>query len=354
MVPTVLTELIRAAMITGLVFVMMAVVELVSVLTRGTASATVQGSPLRQYLISSFLGVTPGCAGAYLVDTMYSRGVVTLGAVTGALLATAGDEAFLMLAMFPRRALALFAGLFVVGVGGGFLTDLVLRRFRLGRCEPCLMAELHEEDIGPRQRQGGWWPVRPRTGAPGPRLALLAVLSLLLLAALAGPAEHHAASTAAAGLHAGFEGILFGGTALLGLCLVVVAPDHYVQEHLWRHLFVHHMPRIFAWTAGALVGVHVLMARTSLHSLVASHGVLLLLGASILGLIPISGPHIIVVTLFATGQAPLSILAANSIVQDGHGLLPLLGISPRDAVIAKAFNFVIGLAVGAVMMGVGW
>ena len=339
-------------MITSLVFVMMAAVELITVLTSGKAGAATQGHPARQYLLTSFLGVTPGCAGAYLVDSMYSRGAVTLGAVTGALLATAGDEAFLMLAMFPRRALALFAGLFVVGVTGGCVTDLVLKRIGLGRCEPCEMAEIHDEDLKPRKATQGWWPPRPRTGATGPRLALLILLAALLFVAGAGFGGHHAAAAPAG--NGAFEGILFGGTLILGLLLVVVAPDHYIEEHLWHHLFLHHIPRIFAWTAGALVGVHLLMAHASLHSLVASHGVLLLLGASILGLIPISGPHIIVVTLFATGQVPLSVLVANSIVQDGHGLLPLLGISPRDAVVAKAFNLVIGLAIGAVMMGMGW
>ncbi len=352
----ILSELVHAAMITSLVFVMMAAVELTSVLTDGKASQALRGKALRQYVVSSFLGATPGCAGAYLVDTMYSRGVVSLGAVTAALLSTAGDEAFLMLAMFPAKALLLFCGLFVVGIVGGPLTDWTLHHTEYRGSECCTLATLHEEDLKPRATGQGWRPLRIRTGATGPRVALFVILLVLLLVVLTGMTAHVHASTSARS-NGGHEGLveqaILISVLVLGIGLVAVAPDHYIHEHLWHHLFLHHLPRIFGWTAGALIAVHLLMAHTSLHTLVASHGVLLLLGASILGLIPISGPHIIVVTLFATGQAPLSVLVANSIVQDGHGLLPLLGISVRDAVVAKAFNFVIGLTIGIILMAAG-
>ncbi len=353
----ILSELVHAAMITSLVFVMMAAIELMSVLTDGKAALAMKGKALRQVVLSSFLGATPGCAGAYLVDTMYSRGIVSLGAVTAALLSTAGDEAFLMLALFPATALLLFGGLFVVGVVGGPLTDWVLRLtgYRGSAC--CTLATLHDEDLDPRTTGQGWRPLHLRTGATGPRVALFLILLLLLVVVLAGAfAQAHPSTVAhAAGTHESFiERAILITVLILGIGLVALAPDHYIREHLWHHLFLHHIPRIFGWTAGALITVHLLMVHSSLHTLVASHGVLLLLGASVLGLIPISGPHMIVVTLFATGQAPLSILVANSIVQDGHGLLPLLGISVRDAVVAKAFNFVIGLAIGATLMAMGF
>ena len=49
--------------------------------------------------------------------------------------------------------------------------------------------------------------------------------------------------------------------------------------------------------------------------------------ACLVGLIPESGPHLIFVTLFAQGVVPLSVLLASSIVQDGHGMLPMLAHS---------------------------
>jgi hypothetical protein len=41
---------------------------------------------------------------------------------------------------------------------------------------------------------------------------------------------------------------------------------------------------------------------------------------------------------------------ASSIVQDGHGMPPLLADSRPDLVKVKAINLLVGLAVGAAMM----
>jgi hypothetical protein len=76
--------------------------------------------------------------------------------------------------------------------------------------------------------------------------------------------------------------------------------------------------------------------------------------ASLVGLIPESGPHLVFVTLFAQGTIPFSVLLANSIVQDGHGTLPLLASSKRGFVGVKLVNLVVGLALGALAFAVGW
>jgi len=348
-------ELLQAALITSLVFVMMAVIELISVLSHGRFTMAGGRGTLRQYTLASFLGVTPGCAGVYLADSMYSRGVLSLGAVTGALLATAGDEAFIMLAMFPATALLLFALLFAVGVAGGWLSDAVFAKAGLLPAEPCDLADLHEEDLPTAQELRRWWPPRLRFEPLIPRLIMAAVLAMLLAALLAGFGGHHATAANPEGQPAGHaEQWIFGLMALLGLALTFFAPPHWLEEHLWHHLALHHMPQIFAWTAGALIAVHFLTARFALDQLVQGHGAWMLAGATLLGLIPISGPHLVVVTLFASGHIPFSVLLANSLVQDGHGLLPLLGISVRSAVLAKLANLVIGLALGAALMLAGF
>jgi hypothetical protein len=75
--------------------------------------------------------------------------------------------------------------------------------------------------------------------------------------------------------------------------------------------------------------------------------------AGLVGIIPESGPHLVFVTLFANGNIPVSILVASSIVQDGHGMLPLLAESRRDFFKVKAINLVVGLAVGALLLALG-
>jgi len=68
------------------------------------------------------------------------------------------------------------------------------------------------------------------------------------------------------------------------------------------------------------------------------------------GMIPASGPHLVFVTLFSQNLIPFSILLANSIVQDGHGILPLLAESRKDFVKVKSINLLIGFIVGIILL----
>jgi len=63
-------------------------------------------------------------------------------------------------------------------------------------------------------------------------------------------------------------------------------------------------------------------------------------------LIPESGPHMVFVTMFAEGTILFGILLASSVVQDGHGMLPLLAESKRSFISVKIVNFAVGLIVG--------
>ena len=76
--------------------------------------------------------------------------------------------------------------------------------------------------------------------------------------------------------------------------------------------------------------------------------------ASLLGIIPESGPHLLFVTLFDQGNVPISTLVASSIVQDGHGMLPLFAYSWRDFLAVKGINLLVGILVGALLLGLGW
>ena len=71
----------------------------------------------------------------------------------------------------------------------------------------------------------------------------------------------------------------------------------------------------------------------------------MILLAIVIGLIPESGPHLVFVTLFASGVIPFPVLLANSIVQDGHASLPLLADSKASFLKAKAIKVGIALIV---------
>ena len=55
--------------------------------------------------------------------------------------------------------------------------------------------------------------------------------------------------------------------------------------------------------------------------------------------------------MYAKGLVPLSVLVTSAIVQDGHGMLPLLSYSVRDSVMLKSINLGFGLIIG---LGLFW
>jgi hypothetical protein len=112
-------------MITIFVFVMMLIVDYINVLTKGDMEKALKGGGKRQYTIASFLGATPGCLGAFMNVSFYVHGLLSFGAIAGGMIATSGDEAFVMLALFPKEAMFLFAVLFILGIIGGRIADKV-------------------------------------------------------------------------------------------------------------------------------------------------------------------------------------------------------------------------------------
>ena len=80
----------------------------------------------------------------------------------------------------------------------------------------------------------------------------------------------------------------------------------------------------------------------------------MILLAVLVGIIPESGPHMLFVTLFASGVVPFSVLLASSISQDGHASLPLLAESKKSFFIAKVINALVAALCGYVCYFVGF
>jgi hypothetical protein len=328
--------LAQALKVTAFVTIMMIAVEYLNVLTRGTWARALAASRSRQYLLAVVLGATPGCLGAFAVVTLYSHRMVSFGALVAAMIATSGDEAFVMLALFPWTALLLVAGLALVGWATGVATDLLLAASSRDAGHGF---ELHEEDdcqCFPGAH------VLDQLREPSVARGSLALVILLFIGVLATGAVVAPSSV-------WLRAVLLG-LGLFTLFVVLTVPDHFLEAHLWRHVVLQHVPRIFVWTAGALLLTDLAMKVWPESTPSATTHWIVLAGASVLGLIPESGPHLLFVTLFEQGLIPLSTLVASSIVQDGHGTLPLLAYSRSDFFKVKAINLVVGLAIGAALM----
>ena len=326
--------------ITLFVFSMMLLVDYLTVLSRGMLESIVRGGRFRQYLGASLLGVSPGCLGAFLSVSLYMRGLLSFGGIVACMIATSGDEAFVMLALFPRTAILLFAALFLTGSLFGWISDAMAHRLRIRPRPACEEAAPHHEDADCRcfDREIWRWPWS--LGVP----RILTAVGIL-------------ASLGAVG--AGWVGDEFwiraGLLSLLPIALVLVltVPEHYLREHVLAHIVRRHLGRVLLWTFGALVVLGIGLRYWDVAGFVDGHMAIVFLVAALLGLIPTSGPHLVFVTLFSQGVVPFSVLFVNSVVQDGHGTLPLLSHSVRDVMLIKAFNLVIGLALGAILYVAG-
>jgi hypothetical protein len=250
--------------------------------------------------------------------------------------------------------------LFAIGILGGVLTDALAGRARfLERlhCDGLRLHAGHEGEILPRGMLAEQW--RRCTPARGILAAVLVLLALAVALGMLGGHEHAAGEPAL--VHRGGEDgwgwirTTLLVTSLMALFIVATVPDHFLEEHLWRHIAMKHVPRIFLWTLGALIALHLLTEGLRLDpaALAGRGGWFVLAVACLLGLIPQSGPHLIFVTLYAAGYIPVSVLLANSIVQDGHGMLPMLAHSRRVFLLIKAIKLVFGLAIGAAAMAAG-
>ncbi len=337
----VLAVLREAVTITIFVFSMMVLVDWLNVLSRGGMTTALRGRKWREYLLSSFLGSTPGCLGAFMNVSMYVHGLIGFGALVGGMIATSGDEAYVMLSLFPGKALVLFGGLFLSGIVFGAISDRLATRMRITPCEECHLQQVHTDEL----ETHGWKLLRENLRHPTAlRILFLLLMIGLLVIAIVGVVGPQTWDWMRITLV-----ILLGFGTVLGMS----GSEHYLKEHIIGHVLRRHTVRVFLWTFGALLLLSFLPSQETVSVFLQHHMLWVFLFAGLLGIIPESGPHMIFVMMYASGIIPFSVLFVSSFVQDGHGMLPLLSVSVRDSLRVKAFNLVFGLAVGGVLYAVG-
>jgi hypothetical protein len=340
----------HALMITVFVFVMMLTVDFVDTASEGRISGIMKGGQWRQYTLASFLGSTPGCLGAFMNVSLYVHGMIGFGAIVGGMIATSGDEAFVMLTQFPGTAMVLFVLLFVFGIIFAWISDRVVPVLGIVPCESCAEADCEEclSGIDVKERIGDIF--RPSNLIENFQpfsftrfLLLMLVVSFLVLITTGtlGPPTWD------------WKRITFICLSLCTVCIIMVCSEHYLESHIWGHIIKKHLFRVFLWSFGALIFVHWGMSFWNLKDFIHEHMLWVLLIGALIGIIPESGPHLIFVMMYAQGLVPFSVLLTTSFVQDGHGMLPLLSYSLKDSVLIKTFNLVFGLAVGATFFSLG-
>jgi hypothetical protein len=257
------------------------------------------------------------------------------------MIATSGDEAWVMLALFPKEAVGLMVGLGLVGILAGLITDALFprRRDAMGPCDDLVVHDVEACRCFPGSAIIGQWrrPAIVRCAATGGMAIYVAAIVL----GVAGPSQWNWIRVSLA----------FSGA--FGLFVVATVPDHFLSEHIWLHVVRRHLPRILGWTVAALLAVSLLERMVYLDAFVHQNPWAVLGGAAVAGVIPESGPHLVFVTMFEEGAIPASVLVASSIVQDGHGMLPLLAESRVEFFKVKVVNLIVGLGVGGTLLAIG-
>jgi hypothetical protein len=332
----------HSLMITVFVFVMMLIVDYLNVLTSGRMSSAIKGSRWRQYTISSFLGATPGCLGAYLNVSFYVHGLMSFGAIVGGMIATSGDEAFVMLALFPKQALILFGVLFVLGILLAWLSDKIAPLLNIKPCAACKLQQVHTvETCDCFDKENIAKNLLHISFLRGTFLTIAVLFLIGLTTGMIGPQSW------------GWKRLSL--TILLAIAMVIVGsvPNHYLREHIWQHIAKKHLWRVFLWSFFAILIVELGFKYWNIEAFVKSHMTWVGFIAVLVALVPESGPHLVFVMMFNQGLIPFSILLASSIVQDGHGMLPLLSYTIKDSVLIKVFNLAFGIIVGLIFYLIG-
>ena len=391
----ILIDILRnSILITGLVVVMMMMIESLNIESKGMFFKGLRKTRTGQVVIGALLGSVPGCMGGFATVSLYTHRMFSFGALVAMMIASSGDEAFVMLAMIPDKALVLFAILFVIAVLVGIMTDKVYDRIHARKCslemhEDCGIDEhcqegyaVHEDhteaahsDISEKKtRHYGW-----------KRISMFIGLAVFIAALVTGKLGHDHESHAHGHAHTehvaehhdhsccdhshschdhGHEGktfhinllsedwmnVLFAGLSIIVLFVLLLGSDHFVEEHLWNHIVRRHLPAIFAWTFGVLLVLGIMHQYIDIDRWISSNTVLMILLATLIGIIPESGPHMIFVTLYAAGVVPFPVLLASSISQDGHASIPLLAENRKSFAWAKLINCIVALTAGLVAM----
>ena len=348
----------NSVLITGLVIIMMLLLEFVNLNSHGKWFNKLRQRPFGQIVLGAGLGLIPGCMGGFAAVSMYSHKLLTFGALVAMMIASSGDEAFVMLAMIPKQTLLLMGILFVIAILTGWLVDKFSKPNVKAQHEGCEDGyQIHEEDHHDETHKPEKASFQNMRHASAERIALLLGVILFIVALAFGMFEHGHEEVTHTQLNIFDEywmNLIFALLSLFVVWFIATAPEHVVKEHLWEHIIRKHFLSIFLWTFGALFVIQVGLHYFDIETLISNNIPWMILLAVLVGIIPESGPHLLFVTLFATGTVPFSVLLASSISQDGHASLPLLAESKRSFVKAKIVNALVAAVCGYLCYFIGF
>ena len=339
-----------------------------------------------QPIIGALMGLTPGCGGAIVMMPMYARGYVTYGTVVATLIATLGDSAFVLIgaavadSSFIAPMIAVHVISFDVGVTWGYIVDMTgtTPRNPLGRFGPTIGEEVvHEstegtsplDDLSREVPEGLGYKILHQGYVLWWAVTLVGFIFAILLLVWSGQDADYS-------LELSYNPLTLNGfitwVGLLGTTLSVIL---YIAQKNWfaddteatigdklhsmRETMIHAASEtafVTFWVMIAYLVFEFSMLFSGLTEQDMSKygdGVIAVIIASTIGLIPGCGPQIIAITAYTKDMISFPALAANAISQDGDALFPLLVRHKAASLWATVHTTIPALIVGILLLVAG-
>ena len=295
-----------------------------------------------EVLFASVLGALPGCGGAIIVVTQYTKGQASFGAIVAVLTATMGDAAFLLLATRPTEGLTIMA----IGLSVGTLCGLIVNAIhKPDFLRPSAQEQKHQVKVLPTKII--------KISKPVWMFAIIPSLIIAFLIAFNVDFDQFGQYTSI--------GISLFGAAMALFTVVIWAYSSKGETYkeitseeeecnppskLIKVLQDTHF--VTAWVVASFMLFEILVSVVGLDlkTWFMHYAYLAPLIAVVIGFLPGCGPQIIVTTLYIQGIIPFSALAANAISNDGDALFPAIAMAPKAAVIATLYTSIPALVVG--------
>jgi len=288
--------------------------------------------PKLEVFVSSALGSLPGCGGAIIVLTQYSRGKISFGSVVATLTATMGDAAFLLLAKDPKIGFLIMIIGFLVGFVSGILVNKIHGKsfMKINGCD-IIRLNCKPSNYKASKTLDIFWVTLL---IPGIILGVLSAFQINLEEYFVNDIIENPIT---------FFGFFAGSLCLIMWIIPVISGLKYSpsksDENVIRRT-VADSNFITTWVILAFLAYEltVHLGNINLEASFQSYFILIPLIGILIGFLPGCGPQILVTTLYLNGIIPLSAQIGNAISNDGDALFPAIALHPKAALIATIYS----------------
>lgn len=294
-------------------------------------------SPTLEITFAAILGALPGCGGAIIVVTQFTKKQASFASVVAVLTATMGDAAFLLLAKDPIAALSVIS----IGVVTGIISGLIVHSLHADSfCHPQKTANYAHDCMKSNKA------IHVGEKLWKCFLAPCLVISLLI-AFNVDFGEFDNTITYFGALFAAIAVTIWAFSSEGKTYQQITAEDEEVSPPSKFSRIIQDTHFVTAWVIASfmLYEIAVSVFGLDLRAWFSEYAIYAPLIAVAIGLLPGCGPQIVITTLYIQGIIPFSALVGNAISNDGDALFPALAMAPKAALIATLYSAIPALLV---------